>query len=385
MSAFPLESYPLPVAPGYNPATLGEAALPSAGVAVFDEAHELFDHDVVVESRVIPGMPPGFYNAAAWQEGDDVYLLGRYLEKAGESGKGDPGPMVLVTLSEGAVSAMQTVWEPEEGGRCGDQLEDPRVVHYAGAAVLAFSRLAPVRGRHVPFPAVAVTSAAQLKQGLFPETRHIAGLGTMMVGRGHDKLSLQPGKNTTPIGGPAGAHDFMFRANGDNHALTFLSLDQDLRVQRRQRVELAPNQIPLWGQDTIGTTMPPVWLNDNEALLILHGFTRDGDGRPQYVMGSARLCMDQRGTYSIDNISRRPILTPGALAALFPGEQVQMHPEERDAMYMCGGVVAYDGAGEPAYLHCFPSVGDTRTVASMFDIRAITNTWQRAAQRTTQD
>ena len=378
MSAISLESFPVPER---YPAVPDETARYLVEQPALGEAYELYDPTVVVENRVIPGMPAGFYNAAAWQEGDETYLLGRYLEKPGESGKGDPGPMVLATLLDGAVTAMQTVWQPESGTH-GDQLEDPRVVQYAGGTVLGFSRLAPVRGRHIPFPAVAETSAAQLKQGDFPATHYVTGLGTMLVGRGHDQLRLRPGKNTTPVGGPAGAQDFMFRANGDSHALTFFTLGEDKRAQRIQRVQLAAAQIPSWGQDTIGTTMPPVWLSDTEALLLVHGFTRDKAGRPRYVMGSARLSRDQQGTYTIDNVSQAPILTPEALAALFPGEQVQMHPDERDALYMCGGVVTCNDAGEPAYVRCFPSVGDTRTVASTFDIRAITTTWQRSTQRT---
>ena len=381
MSAISFESFPLP---GQYPATFDEAMQRESEGLATGEAYELYDPTVVVESHVIQGMPAGFYNAAAWQEGDETYLLGRYLEKAGESGKGDPGPMVLATLVDGSVAAMQTVWQPENSTR-GDQLEDSRAVLYAGGIVLGFSRLAPVRGRHVPFPAVAETSAAQLKQGVFPETHYVTGLGTMLVGKGHDQFRLRPGKNTTPIGGPAGAQDFMYRANGDNHALTFFTLGEDKRAQRIQRVQLAAAHIPSWGQDTIGTTMPPVWLSDSEALLLLHGFTRDKAGRPRYVMGSARLSRDEQGTYAIDNVSQAPILTPEVLAGLFPGEQVQMHPDERDALYMCGGVVAYDDAGEPAYVRCFPSVGDTRTVASTFDIRAITATWQRGAPRRTQD
>lgn len=353
-------------------------------------AEEALNPPIVV-NREIPGMPFGLYNAGVWEHtrqdenGEDIrltMLLGRLPNEAGAPGEGDPGPIVLSVMKDGAVISTQELWRPEQDNKKGDQLEDARVVVTPeGDVIIGLTRLVydETDGKHHPFPAVAVTTSEALLAGNFPDTCLIEGFGegeeTTPLEERRSILRLLSGKNATPL-----EHKkFMFRQEIHNHALTLVSLDENNQAELLQIVDFPQDQIPSWCQDKMGTTMPPVWLNDREALFMVHGFTYV-DGKPQYAIGSARLSIKD-GKYFIDNISSEPLLTPQGLTdELFPGtgNKLQLHPEERSAMYMCGGVVINDENGKPEFIKGYVSIGDSVTVESTFSVGGMTSKWVRS-------
>lgn len=331
----------------------------------------------LVEVRKIPGMPSRFYNAAAWEHEGKTLMLGRYVKEPAPEGEPDVGSLLLAVLEEGSVTSIDELWRPEAPEKKGDLLEDVRVVVTPNSEVLiGCTRVIfnTETGKYEPFPAVAVASSEALLRGEFPDTEHVKkfgeGRGTTPVGEIERILQLLPGKNFTPLK----QKDFMFRQKIHKHELTIFSRDEDNQFRHLQELKF-PEPIPEWGEDTMGTTMPPVWLNEREALFFVHGFKKI-NGKPKYAIGSARLFINDSGEYEIDNVSESPLLTTEMLESLFPGVQVQLHPEEREALYMCGGVVAYDKDNQPETVHAYPSIGDSETVKAVFDVNVITSSWK---------
>ena len=339
----------------------------------------------IVEIRKIPDLPKGFYNAAAWKANGEpdspTLLLGRQPEKPGARGKPDTGSLQLVVLNkDNEVVSIKEMWRPE-GLREGDQLEDVRaIVTPNGDVILGCTRLVfnSIADMYEPFPAVAITSSEALLRGEFPDTNLIeifgSGRQTTPIGNGANRFHLLPGKNATPLE----PNKFMFRREGDSHRMTVFSRDEVGRVKELPALVFPKNQIPAWGADMIGTTMPPVWLDKTkkEALFLPHGF-KLVEGKPKYALGSARLFFGEDGEYAVDNISEEPLLTPEMLAALFPGEQVQLHPELRDALYMSGGTPVFDSTGNLERVYGYPSVGDSRTLEAIINVHEITRNWKR--------
>lgn len=363
---------------------LGGTMLDGFNQAIPQPSNEIIDNTAVT-NREIPGMPPGLFNAGVWEhttehngeEVKQVLLLGRLPQEAGAPGEGDPGPIVLCVMQDGAVVSTQELWRPEADNKKGDQLEDARVVTMDdGTVFIGFTRLvySEADHRHHPFPAIAFTASEDLLAGNFPDTYLIDSFG-----EGEDTTPLEEpptknsgiyGKNATPLKD----REFLFRQEDHNHALTLVSLDANNKAKLEQVIDFPQDQIPWWAQHKLGTTMPPVWLNKTEALFIVHGFTII-DGKPNYAVGSARLTVKD-GKYTIDNVSADPLLTPQGLTdELFPGQEMQLHPEERVAMYMCGGVVEKDDNGNPARVRSYVSIGDRVTVESAINVSDITSSW----------
>jgi hypothetical protein len=126
----------------------------------------------------------------------------------------------------------------------------------------------------------------------------------------------------------------------------------------------------------MGSTVPPIWLNGSEAILLIHGIKMVQD-RYRYAIGSARLLLGADGILSIDNISPDAHLTPDSFTELFPGRQVELRPEERQAVYLCGGIALGGNGKEPALIKTFPNVGDTQTVEATFSVAGILRNWDR--------
>lgn len=342
-------------------------------------------HPAVLEINKIPGLPVGFFNAAAMSVGEGLdrrtLLLGRNVQKRGDPGQPDIGSLALAVINNGQVQSFAEVWQPEEGGH-GDLLEDARATELPdGRIVIGYTRLAPNQGRYEPYPAVSITTTEALLRGEFPDTHHITGLGkgdeTVPIGSRPGKLHLLPGKNATPLG----PERFMFRREADDHRLVTFSIDEEGNAQNLQNLHFPPDSVPDWAERRLGSTMPPVWLDDNEAIFLMHGIRMVGD-RYKYSIGSARLFVNDEGGYSVDNISSEPLLTPESFQGMFPGEQVQLRPEERDALYLCGGVTTlFDSQTKrPQIISIMPSLGDMRTLEAVISVAEIEKNWQRTGQ-----
>jgi len=120
--------------------------------------------------------------------------------------------------------------------------------------------------------------------------------------------------------------------------------------------------------------MPPVWLNENKAILLLHGI-KIVDGKFVYSITSSRLLKDEEGILSVDNVSRKPIIDPDIFAGMFGGQEVELHGERR-VVYCCGGIPIYDNNGKLEYLKLYVNVGDKRTVEVTVSAAKLTEGWQ---------
>jgi len=337
-------------------------------------------HSPVLEIQEIPGLPKNFFNAAACRleedPGSPVLLLGRHVEGHNRPGEPDIGPLVMALLNHDSVETLTEVWRPEESGQ-GDLLEDPRLVRLPdGQLFMGFTRLALYQGRYLPFPAVSISSPERLLHGEFPHTQLITGLGsgdqTTPLGGGPNQLRVLSGKNAVPLK----PNQAMFRREVDNHRFTVFSIDEEGIAQQLQYLEFPEGSIPFWGESRMGLTMPPIWLNENEALLLIHGFNITY-GKFKYHIGTSRLFIDQTGNYAIDNISQQPLLAPEVFKDLFRGEEVERHPDERQALYLCGGSPIYDASGGLSLIDLYPSVGDTYTVKATISAPEVMKDWHR--------
>jgi hypothetical protein len=168
----------------------------------------------------------------------------------------------------------------------------------------------------------------------------------------------------------------MFRPEGteNNHRLrVFRFNDGELSIQQND-IEL-PNDIP-WATYKAGTTMPPVWLNDREAIFPIHGIRKDQNGIFVYSIGSARLVRSEDGILSVDNISQKPLIYPELFDGLVDTEKVELHPEFRHAVYCVSGRPVYDGCGNFHELKMIVSRGDTLTFEVTVPKARLIEGWQ---------
>ena len=330
----------------------------------------------------IPELPDGFFNAAAWSDNvDSTVLLGRYVTGRGEPGQPDIGSLAMTTIRDGAASPLTIVWTPEEGKK-GDLLEDPRVAVGDDGLIFGTTRLS-MDGHYKPYPAFCNATMAEILETGFPGTRYAVDSR-----ESPDMVHLTPGKNGTPLGV---SDYFMYRKETDDHRFVVSRLSSEDHIELPYYVTIPEDQIPDWGTRRMGTTMPPTWLNSSEAVILLHGIkmeanetrrwklprrTEVGNSRYIYSIGSARLFFGEDEKLSIDNISPEAHLTPDSFGQIFPGEQVELRPEERRAVYLCGGVAVSKNT-VPRFIRTYPNVGDTRTVEATFSVASIMANWRK--------
>ena len=136
-----------------------------------------------------------------------------------------------------------------------------------------------------------------------------------------------------------------------------------------------PKNIP-WAQFKIGTTTSPIWLNEHEAVLLIHGIRRTENNKLEYSIGSSRLLKDEKGILSIDNISPEPLIYPDLFNGPFDTRETELH-EERRVVYLCGALAVRDVNDDLEYIKAYPNVGDKRTVEVILPVVNITKGWKR--------
>jgi len=364
-------------------------------------------HEAILDIREVPNTE-GFYNAAAWEgkrEGIDkgkTYLLGRKVEEAGEKGKPDKGSLVLMTLDpEGNFESSKEVWR----ARSEEQLlEDARALQLPdGRIVFGLTSVVHKDNDYIPHPAVlTIKSPEELSEGL-SKLKIVKFLGGVALGQNYvgqrftEKFAEERssalevidgivGDQTTPLGEDTGISPgknvtaispelFAFREEGDknNHRLRVFKHQEDGGVVDSQYIDF-PKDIP-WIEHRIGTTMPPIWLNDNEAIFPIHGIQMIND-KFVYSIGSARLLRGEDGKLSVDNISQEPIINPDSFVGRFNGDDVELHGERR-VVYCCGGIPIYNDSGELEKIKLYINVGDKRTVEVTTSVAEMTKDWRK--------
>lgn len=323
-------------------------------------------NDSIIEIREIPGTD-SFYNAAAWEYNGITHLLGRQVESAGEYGEPDVGSLVLKTMGEdGNIATSKEVWQPNESGDI--LLEDARALPLSDGRI-AFGITAVDRNK-TPHPAVLIISTEELTNGTLPKPKIIESLGegdqTTPLG---DSTSELTGKNVTAID----SNLFAFRPEGDNynHQLRVFQYHEDGSVSHQQYINF-PKNIP-WAEWRIGTTLPPVWINDKEAIFPIHGINKVAN-KYVYSIGSARLVKDENGVLSVDNISSENLINPDLFTEMYDSDEVELHSERR-VVYCCGGIPIKGTDGELNRLKLYVNVGDRRTVEVTLSLAALTKGW----------
>ncbi len=346
------------------------SALPSVSMAKLAHQAVAGSLEPLLESaltiREIPGTEK-FYNAAAWEdEQGNTLLLGRKIEKAGEEGEPDVGSLVLLTLKNGNIDSSKEIWKPSDDADY--SLEDARALPLNDGKIM-FGLTAVDRNK-TPHPAVIIVSTAELANGdsFKPKVIEAMGQGRQTTPLA-EIIDTVDGKNGTPISSSLVA----FRPEGEanNHQLRIFEYREDGSVDHKQYI-IFPKDIP-WASWRIGTTIPPIWLDDNQAIFPIHGITIV-DEKYIYSIGGARLHKDSEGILSIDNISQKSLIDPDTFVGIIDDDDVELHSERR-VVYCCGGIAVKAETGEIDSLKLFVNVGDKRTVEVTVPIDQLTRDW----------
>lgn len=280
---------------------------------------------------------PERINAAAWPaQNGNTYLLAREVKHSAPPGQPDKGNLVFSEVDQdGQVVQEKVVWRPRKTARF--LLEDPRAYVCPNGQVLLGLTALPQNGRgDIPYPALATVEGTNLEEGL-QRVEVIDQFG--------------PGKNTTPID----EHTFLFRRDGEenNHKLLVIRRNEE-RAQAQEEISF-PEDLP-WATYKIGTAMPPIWINDQEALMIFHGIKIEG-GILIYHLGRSRFSKNN-GHFQL-KVDYHPLLTPDHfLDAQGQPLVEELHPERR-VVYLCGGTL--NRLQGEKFLSLYPNVADRQT------------------------
>ncbi len=288
-------------------------------------------------------------NAAAWPTEDGVMLVAREVKKAAKEGEPDTGrlvqlksdtPLVEILLKDSGPMVEQVVWDSE-----GQEilLEDPRglLLSDKSGVVLGLTAVVMEDGEKIVYPTVIYLQSSDVFEQITVTQEQII-------------RDFGPGKNITPVSDGT----FLFRQEGDknNHRLLHFSKDEHTKeVKELGNLEF-PSDLE-WASWRIGTTMPPIPINENEYLMIFHGIKWE-NGKYIYSLGRAKLVKDQGGNLTVAEIDREPILTPDDFVINNRPIAKELHPELRRVVYVCGGMME----DENRMLSLFVNVGDTKTV-----------------------
>lgn len=292
---------------------------------------------------IFPDIKVARFNVAAWQKSgeDSLYFIGREVAAPGETGEPDTGILKLFEVSvNGVIIQEKVIWKPIYEGI---NLEDPRALELPGENLIIglTAVLRDKKGQPIPFPAIVkIDSFNSWKKELPP---------FLIVD------SFGPGKNLTPIS----KHTYLFRPDSVeyNHKLLVFSLHSQI-PEKLADIDF-PTILP-WASWKIGTTMPPIWLNPNEALFIIHGISiQNIDGQDKYIysIGRAKL-MRHKNKFEVI-VAPEPILTPDNFLDINGSPLVEeLHPDVRRVVYSCGGVIKKN---KKDTLSLYVNVGDRTT------------------------
>lgn len=292
------------------------------------------------------------FNAAVWREPQSghIFVMPREVKNAGGKGEPDKGRLILLELDkQGDLINEIEVWRPDSDDL---HLEDPRALVLDNhKVIIGLTAVVKENGKYLPYPAIINLDTSLWKKSL-PKPIIIKNLGH--------------GKNMTPVD----AETFFFRKDGEgnSHKLYVCSWD-GAQIKEAGEIDFSID-IP-WAAWRIGTTMPPIWVNENEALMLIHGITIE-NGKYIYSLGRSKLKKNQFNKYQIE-IDRDPILTPDDFVKDGMPVINELHPELRRVVYSCGGVIK--NHLEEEVLSLFTNVGDKQTVEVPFKLNHLKQGW----------
>lgn len=291
---------------------------------------------------IFPNINVARFNMAVWQKsGEDLLcLIGREVAAPGKIGEPDSGKLKLFELDENSeIIKEKIIWNPIEG----ISLEDPRALELPDENLIIglTAVLRDENGHNIPYPAIVKIESFNSWRDELPPFLIIDTFG--------------PGKNLTPIEKDI----YIFRPESSDyfHKLLIFSLESQT-PEKLDDIQF-PTDLP-WASWRIGTTMPPIWLNSNEALFIVHGISiKNIDGKEKYIynIGRGKLIREKNKFTAI--IGKDPILTPDDFLDIngLPLTE-ELHPESRRVIYSCGGVIKKNSQD---ILSLYVNVGDKKT------------------------
>lgn len=283
------------------------------------------------------------FNVAAWvkKNREGIILLGRELTKKGGYGEPDIGKILLYELNgEDKVVHKRVIWEPNYESF---YLEDPRAyVRRDGIISLVLTAVLRAKKGIETFP--ATVSLDENWKSTLPPVTLIQTFG--------------PGKNTTPLF----ENYFLFRPDRPDYSHGFLVFYYDgVWIKEIGKINL-PRNIE-WAQWKMGAGCPPIWVNDSQAIFVIHGITKH-HGKYVYSIGVS--LMEKKGRNFSIKVCRDPILTSEALRQKIKFKELR--PHLRKVVYVCGGIIK---PSEKDLLHLYVNVGDQATYDVAFKLKEI--------------
>lgn len=303
--------------------------------------------------NIFPNVTVARYNLAVWQkaQGTSLYFIGREVVHAGTIGEPDTGILKLFEVGvNGEIIQEKIIWKPLYDGI---NLEDPRALELPNENLIigVTAVLRDKIGRPVPFPAIVKIDSVNSWNTELPPFLIIDTFG--------------PGKNLTPIDNVT----YLFRpeTNQYHHKLLVFSLHSQI-PEKLCDIEF-PSDLP-WASWKIGTTMPPIWLSPNEALLIIHGMSMEMvNGREKYTYSIGRAKLTRKQNIFQIQVAPEPILTPDNFLNSDGMPMVEeLHPELRRVVYSCGGIIKKNAKDT---LSLYVNVGDRSTFEVGFSLEEL--------------
>ena len=302
--------------------------------------------------NIFPESRVSRYNMAAWQSlhGDSVYFIGREVRRAGDKGEPDTGVLKLFELDiSGKIVHKRLIWKPMYEGV---NLEDPRVIELQNENLLigVTAVLRDKKGRPIPFPAIIKIDSHSSWNEELPPYLIINTFG--------------PGKNMTPIDNIT----YFFRPESPkyNHKIFAFSLHHQL-PRKLDDIDFPKNLY--WAKWRIGTTMPPIWINETEALFIIHGITiQKIKGIRKYVYSIGRAKLTRNNNKFKVKVAEEPIITPDSFIKADGMPLVTELHSHRRVVYSCGGIIK---KGNKDSLSLFVNVGDMTTFEVVLSMREL--------------
>lgn len=270
------------------------------------------------------------------------------MAQAGLDGEPDTGILKLFEVdAEGAVVNERLIWKPIYDGI---NLEDPRALELNNENLIIglTAVLRDKKGLPLPFPAIIkIDSHSSWQQELPP---------FLVIG------SFGPGKNLTPIDNTT----YLFRPDTPeyHHKILVFSLHRQV-PEKICDIEFPTNLH--WAKWRIGTTMSPIWINQNEALFIIHGITIEIiNGKNKYVYSLGRAKLTRKNNHYTVTVAAEPILIPDDFVQTETGPLVnELHPDLRRVVYSCGGLIK---RAKKDLLSLYVNVGDRTTFEVEFSL-----------------
>lgn len=300
--------------------------------------------------NIFPNLQIARFNLTAWQKhnSDSVFFIGREVIEPGTEGEPDTGTLKLFEVNaNGDIVHERLIWKPIYDGI---NLEDPRALELNNDNLIIglTAVLRDKKGKPIPFPAIIKIDSHSSWQQELPPFLVISALG--------------PGKNLTPIDSTT----YLFRPDTleYHHKIMVFSLHR--QVPEKINDIIFPTNLS-WAEWRIGTTMSPIWFNQNEALFIIHGISIEKiNGKDKYIYSLGRAKLTRKNNVFKVTVAPKPILTPDDF--IHPNEGplvVELHPDLRRVVYSCGGLIKKN---KQDTLSLYVNVGDRTTFEVEFSL-----------------